>query len=291
MAIIYPTAPKTGREVVSRTVGEIFTSQAPGSAGLMRSSRLEELSVADPHQSYFVPLTALTEGKLLKSATAAAWRYLVVQGANAVADVELGLTKTLTARPQFLALNEGPFAQGTVAALHVAEKLPQTQQRDYELRFLTVPAVYLAALWLHSASDDVLIPLAPAPDGLEADRPYSEAQVLEALRPSAAQAVKSNEAFESYQAEALTSLAADTPVNAKAKNAGSAPKRARKTLSLEEAVVQAVSVTPLSKEEIFAEVKKLGYRFPSGKSINFLNTVLYGKKSKFKIANGKFSLA
>jgi hypothetical protein len=203
MAIIYPAAPKKGREIVGQTIGSIFTSRPPGSAGLMLSARLEDLAVADPHQSYFAPLTALVKGELLKAASPTAWRYLVVQGMNAVADVELGHGKTLDDNLHFLGLNEGPFAQGTITALHVAEKLPQTQQRDYELRFLTVPAVYLAALWLHSASDDLLIPLAPAPENLEPNHPYSESQIIEALRPSAVRAAKADEAFESYQAGAL----------------------------------------------------------------------------------------
>ena len=62
-------------------------------------------------------------------------------------------------------------------------------------------------------------------------------------------------------------------------------------LSLKEAVIESISKAPLSKEDILAAVKKLGYRFSSKNPVNSLNALLYGKKPKFKNADGMFSLA
>ena len=68
-------------------------------------------------------------------------------------------------------------------------------------------------------------------------------------------------------------------------------KRAENEMSLKEAVVKALEKKPLTKAEIFAGVEKLGYHFTAKKPINSINTLLYGKKPKFKTEDGKFSLA
>lgn len=96
---------------------------------------------------------------------------------------------------------------------------------------------------------------------------------------------------------ALGSMGAAAPVKikARAKPAGavssSKPKRAKNELSLKDAVIQAMGQSTLSKEEILAAVKKLGYKFSAKNPTNSLNTLLYGKKPKFKNTDGKFSVA
>ena len=61
-------------------------------------------------------------------------------------------------------------------------------------------------------------------------------------------------------------------------------------LSLREAIVQATQARPLTKLEILAAVKKLGYRFATKDPMNSLGATLYNPK-KFKRVNGKFSPA
>ena len=78
--------------------------------------------------------------------------------------------------------SEGPFVTSTYRALLQAEKLPG----HYEPRVLSVPGLYMLALWLHgdTASDttgDVLIPLAPAPPGIAAHRFHHAGDLLPAL--------------------------------------------------------------------------------------------------------------
>ena len=97
---------------------------------------------------------------------------------------------------------------------------------------------------------------------------------------------------------ALGSISAAVPMKTKSKLAaavaGPAPKKAKRAkneLSLKEAVVQAIGQNTLSKEDILAAVKKLGYKFAAKNPTNSLNTLLYGKKPKFKNTAGKFSLA
>jgi len=68
-----------------------------------------------------------------------------------------------------------------------------------------------------------------------------------------------------------------------------APRRIKNPISLPKAVLQLTSKRPMTKPEILSEVKKLGYRFTAKDPVNSLNTVLYGKKPKFKHEGGKFS--
>lgn len=61
-------------------------------------------------------------------------------------------------------------------------------------------------------------------------------------------------------------------------------------LSLKEAILQVVKDTPLTRQEVFAAITKLGYKFSAKDPLNSINTVLYGKKPKFKKKDGKFSV-
>jgi hypothetical protein len=68
-------------------------------------------------------------------------------------------------------------------------------------------------------------------------------------------------------------------------------RRIKNPISLPKAVAQLTSRRPMTKQEILSEVVKLGYRFTAKNPVNSLNTVLYGKKPKFRHAGGRFSPA
>jgi hypothetical protein len=168
--------------------------------------RLEKMSHSEPHPVYYVTLDALAQGKLLDAATQTSWRYLLVQDDAAIAEAELSAggkstgklkSKRASAKPlTFLGVSHGPFTDATVDALHAAERLPKVAAADYELRLLKIPAVYLAALWLHRADDDILIPMANPPGGLRKNKPYTEKQVIRALKPVVEQTKQFHDAYE-----------------------------------------------------------------------------------------------
>lgn len=92
----------------------------------------------------------------------------------------------------------------------------------------------------------------------------------------------------------LGTESAPAPARAAAKRASSvaAPKkpRTRNPVSLKEVVRQVTSEKPMTKEEIFAAVKKAGYKFTTDKPFASINVVLY-TKGQFKNNGGKFSPA
>jgi hypothetical protein len=203
MPITFPKAP---RAAASRLVGHLTElARERKMPHRMAEMRLESLSHSEAHPVYFVPLDALAEGNLLQAAKQTSWRYLLVQDNAAVAEAELSAgsrsAKGAKARSlDFVSLTHGPFAEATVDALAAAERLPKVAREDYELRVLKIPAVYFVSLWLHGANDDILVPMGDPPGGLKRNEPYSEAQVIAALRPSVEQAQRFDVLHREYKA-------------------------------------------------------------------------------------------
>ena len=205
MPITLRNAPRQGAARLAAHLTELLgEKRAP--AQMRVGMRLEGLSHSEPHPVFYVPLDALAGGKLLDAATQASWRYLLVQDDAAIAEAELSAgrrgAKGAGAKAlEFLGLTQGPFTAATIEALAAAEQLPQVAAADYELRLLKVPAVYLIALWLHGAKDDILVPMGDPPGGLKKNRAYTEAAVIKALRGIAEQTKRFQDAYDEKQRE------------------------------------------------------------------------------------------
>lgn len=110
------------------------------------------------------------------------WRFLVRHGDRAIAAADTMLTPDGWSFSHFF---EGPYVAATERALIQAEALVT----PYQPRLLSVPELYMLTLWLHTDTDedgastapgqeDLLVPLAPAPPGIAAHRPYRVADLL-----------------------------------------------------------------------------------------------------------------
>jgi hypothetical protein len=115
----------------------------------------------------------------------AGWRFLIRSGDRALAAAETRLTPDGWAFSHFF---EGPYIASTERALRQAEVM----QQPYQPRLLSIPGLYMLALWLHGdcaadaatgrlAATDLLVPLAPAPPGIAAHRPHRAAELLPVL--------------------------------------------------------------------------------------------------------------
>jgi hypothetical protein len=132
------------------------------------------MQAAAPHPVYDVPVGDIAARKGLGRAQVTGWRYLLTSGSKVVGAAEVTGGRGGAPAEAFAGLNQGPFAAGTAAAIEKVERAKQFATGDYELRVLRVPGLYLMALWLHGAKDDDwIIPIAPAPPGLEAEHFYS----------------------------------------------------------------------------------------------------------------------
>lgn len=104
------------------------------------------------------------------------WRFLLRGTGAAVGTAEAMLTADGWTFSHF---GEGPYVASAENALRRASALPGA----YQPRLLSVPELYMLTLWLHAGNgpedadtalgrEDLLIPLAPAPPGIAADRPH-----------------------------------------------------------------------------------------------------------------------
>jgi hypothetical protein len=128
---------------------------------------------------YFVGLDDVAQGRILSAARPTSWRYILINGDRAQAAAELSIDDDVEVEG-FSHVDGGPFVESMLAGVAFAEEVEASRGVDYELRLLSVPSLYLVALWLHGAHD-LLVPLAPAPGGLEPERAYTEEQMFPAL--------------------------------------------------------------------------------------------------------------
>lgn len=152
----------------------------------LEGTKPAELQPTSPHAVFNLGLSDLTAGRALASAQSTGWRFLLRQGDQIVASAET--VANTAGGAQFSHFNSGPFVESTATAIATAAGLAQTKDMQYEQRLLHIPALYTMALWLHSNGDnDLLIPLAPTPDGIEPNRAYPAEELLGILSDKARQ--------------------------------------------------------------------------------------------------------
>jgi hypothetical protein len=184
MPVIYPKEPEGGSEIVR----EGLLALSP--EALERGFRFlaepgQEISHGPPHPQYTVTLDDLAQGKLLSAAVETGWSYPLFAGDQPVGEVEIGPVSGKKEALAFKALHDSPFSKAATDALQNAARLDVVANEDYELRFLKIPPVYFAGLWLHGPSDDFLVPLREPPGRLEPNTLYPEKEVVAVLQPLA----------------------------------------------------------------------------------------------------------
>ena len=180
-AIVYPKAPDGGQQMVSKNLVPKF----------LGVSRIEDLTIANPYENYYVGLTNLASGEFL-SATKnnGYWTYPLMHGTNTVGEAGLSADEKTGKALKFHSLQKSPFADGTLKALRMAEQLPQIKKQDYEIRRFDIPWMLFVAVWLHGKSDDIIIPLPPTFGRWNAYQPYSESEIIKLLKPEAKKKLK-----------------------------------------------------------------------------------------------------
>ncbi len=145
---------------------------------------VDDLELTKPHEELSLGLDDLTAGRGLGAAQPNGWHYLVAPGG-----APLALAVTVTSpggETRFTQLDYGPFVKGTSDALATAAALPGTVA-SHE-RVLAVPALGFVAAWVDQPDGtSLLVPVSPAPTGVEAGRAYPADELLAVLRRLAAE--------------------------------------------------------------------------------------------------------
>jgi hypothetical protein len=179
--IVAPELPSAALEAIRGGVG---------ASGRFPQRRGAALSLSLPHQVFTAGLEELAGGQdLTQAAQLTGWRALLEEDRQVVAAAEVPAAPR---EPTGASINRGALVQSTVAALETAERHEPVSSEAFEPRLLRIPALYVTALWLHRAGegDDFVIPLAPAPQPLNAgevyDGPRFAGQVADMARSVAA---------------------------------------------------------------------------------------------------------
>lgn len=183
MSLHFATEPKNGTALVQKGLNRLSTRTSPLSG---RAVDFSALQVQQPHAVYDLRADAVARGGGLASASASSFRYLVQAGGANIAAAEVLADATGTAT--LLAnLNYGPYVEATARALAQVATLTSVSAGSYEVRLLRFSAIALMALWLKpdSGGADIIYPLAPAPEGLQAEQQYSADDFMKAIRPLA----------------------------------------------------------------------------------------------------------
>jgi hypothetical protein len=183
MPLRFATEPANGTELVRSGLDKL---SARPTSPLGEHVDFGSLSVSAPHAVYDLRADAVADGGGLASAVFTGYRYLVNGPDAAVAAAEVHVDDTGTAN--LLAnINYGPYVAATAQALTRVESLPAVDSGQYEVRLLRFAAAPVMSLWLKpdSGEPDIIYPLPPTPPGVEADRPYSAGEFIEAVLPIA----------------------------------------------------------------------------------------------------------
>jgi hypothetical protein len=183
MSLFVPEPPAKGLRIINEALGSLLSQ--PGSAlSAMAGINPDRLSAAAPHRTYFVQLESVAEGRILSEAELTGWRYIVLNDESPLLAAELDIDADAGVL-EFSNANLGPHAEGTLQGVRIAESLDEVRERDFELRLLEIPSLYVIALWLHGAEKDLLIPLPPTNPGLTPYRIYPVEDLSTFLREAA----------------------------------------------------------------------------------------------------------
>jgi hypothetical protein len=187
MPIIYRNEPAEAAEAMKNGLQKMVLKRA-FSTPRLRKALAEGAEGPVPAQAvpvYTLGIADLTKGGDAGAAVHTGWRYAVKQSNEIVAHGETIIDRQ--GKHLFAATSEGSLVEGTTRALELAEAQDVIRKGSYEVRFLQVPALYVAALWLVDTTGkaDLALPVAPVPPPLVPDRVIPFSDLLAVLQEKA----------------------------------------------------------------------------------------------------------
>ena len=187
MPLIFKEEPKEVTDIVKRHLDRMTSKMAfstPKLAQLLTEKPIEPFPT-QPLPVYNMGLEDLAVKPDSKLAVHTGWRFLLKQENEVIASAETVFDSDQN--PKFAQINEGPLVAGTVKALKNAKDLEEIEEGEYEVRFLLIPALYVAVLWLvdKKKNVDLAIPVAPTISPLEPNKVISMKELMDTLQKTA----------------------------------------------------------------------------------------------------------
>lgn len=170
-AILFPAGPEGGQKVVLADVAQTVKS----SPGVFHAAKAEELVITNAYKCYSVNMDGVLSGKLLSTATPACWSYFIMRGNETIGFAGLcGDGTNANVRLSF-ASGPAPLSVGLQKAANLA------RLEDYEFRYLDGFPIFFSGIWLHGKTNDIILPLPPSHEAIQAYQPYPEDVILKYL--------------------------------------------------------------------------------------------------------------
>ena len=186
MAIQMQDGPEDGFAILQERLPDAYRHQQERKAD-GGGAAPEEIDLSRPHQVFSIDLHDLVGNDPLDQAKSIAWRYMLMNGTDAVASAEL--TTETGGSAEYAGFFKSQFDRATIEAVNRMEgKLHE--DRDYEMRLLRIPEIYVIAVWLHSDVSDEFLPLEGVPPELEQFAIYDRAAMSSALKTLGAAKLK-----------------------------------------------------------------------------------------------------
>jgi len=160
MTIQYvPGEPENGRALAAAGVERLLNQRGDGPGPGLR--------VARPHRSFTCSVADAAVDVVARAAFAA-WRYLVFRGEEAVAAVKVEQPPEAQTAILSSIVSGADFAT-QLSELDWLAALPEVQPVDFELRFLRVRGLWVAAWWLSrgaAGAGEFFLPVPPSQQAL-----------------------------------------------------------------------------------------------------------------------------
>ncbi|WP_309644788.1 hypothetical protein [Phenylobacterium sp.] len=163
------------------------------------------LDVVGPFRCYVAEPAAFARGATKEAVTAEGWRALLLQGERPVALIDVTLSGQPGAEPA-VAVRGPDAATAFYKVLEAAQDI--ASEGDFEVRFLTMPSLFLTALWLAGPAS-YFLPTRAGADGRPPPRRMTRGQFI-----ALTQARLNRMAPRAGRAEILGLDAADSASNA-----------------------------------------------------------------------------
>lgn len=151
MSIVLPEFPRSGMDALISGIAKL-PPDGPVSS-FVRSVPENRLFVTVPHRVYSIVTPAPLRFEDSNALACVGWRAILQDDETPIAFVDF---TTDSADPQVFRLvgfNTGPFLETFASTLRIAETILPIPDVDFELRSISLPALYLSLIWFRNLSD------------------------------------------------------------------------------------------------------------------------------------------
>lgn len=185
MSILQSTQePRDGASVVAQALEQLHTPAA-GQPDL-RSLNPIAIQRGWHHAVYDLDAKTLAAGGNLEPTQRKTSRYLLRDASSLRGAIEIATDPKGASALDFMSLNQGPFVQGTAAAISVAEAELDDEICTFSVLRISPLKVWLLRVKPNDPSQALrFYAIAPVPSSLHSDRRYFEDDLLAVLQPMA----------------------------------------------------------------------------------------------------------